>query len=361
MFLNFLASVYFKFARIGHRRYLRKHNFIYLDEASQEIAAAHQEVADVMAKFSQDDFDGFEKAYLLLRQNDEILTYGQLKSGLILRRLGDIFYEYDMKAAQERFQALEEWWQKDKTAFASGIYAYCLYQRGWSKRGGGYSDDVTSGGLLGFTDYLKKMRQVLDDCDENTENSFIWNYVNYRYYMENCNSIDELNFYFDKFIHLDPDNLYYYQQHSFRLSPRWYGNSMQDVEDFARYALSQTKDRFGAGVYAVIYALQASLDQNEFEDSFCDIHLVDQGFEDLYARFGGQTCVNYHIYTLYWGEAYQPISALIQNRLSTIICDAWSDCGPDVGRDFANSAITYVGKRKFPASDIGKDDGENAS
>ncbi|UXM96519.1 hypothetical protein N5853_14460 (plasmid) [Bartonella sp. HY329] len=340
----FAYQIYFKFAK---RRYLKKRNFTYIQSLFDETPIVKQEIYDLLLKFSNNDFDGFEADYDAMRQNDEYLSGGQLKSSLVLDALVTIINDYDMKAAQERLAALNDWWQKDKTAFSCGLYAYYLYQRGWSKRGGGYISDVSEGGMQGYSDYLVKASDVLNDCHETTDNCLIWNLANYCLHSDGGVTRDELHQYFEKCVALEPYNLAHYANHAFRLMPRWFGDSMQDVEDFARIAVERTKDKFGAGAYAAIYYLQSTIAENPFDESFCDLDLLDQGFEDLYARFGGQTCVNYHLMVLNWAMAHKRALPLVENRLTTIVTNAW--CDEDMGdnTEYANLSVTMIGLKLF--------------
>lgn len=343
MLQNLFLKIYMPIFRFKNRRYLKKRNFNYIVDRFEEYGAAGLEVKKVTDHFLQNHFDAFRQGFEQLRRNDQLLANGFLKSGLVFDGLENIFKDCSFDEALQKISLLENWWQKDKSSFSGGLYALCLYHTGWIARGGGYIQDVGKTGLTSYQDCLTKMWDVLNESDIGAENCLLWNLAHYKLYSDGGAGVEYLNELFCKLIALDPDNLTHYIDHGFRLLPRWFGSSMQDVDDFARQAIETTKEKFGLGVYAMIYSFHFRLADNPVKETCCDFDLLNQAFDDLYQRFGGQAMVNYNIALLDWAEEYDKAYPLVNSRLTAIVPAVWNPYDVVNGLLIADLKICHIG------------------
>lgn len=341
MFGWFNDLLYHLFYKRRELRLLKERNITVAHDLSEQFGDGYLEVQQVLDCFFNNDFDGFERGFQQLRQNDELLSGGILKSSLVFRAFPVAYSEekISLKDALKTLPPLQTWWQQQMTPFAGGLYALVLYHVGWLARGDGYADEVDLEDFDTYVEIGTQIGDVLEQTAHGNEDCLIWHFANYFYCSEELCDRKELDDLFAKVIALDPKNLIFYASHGFKILPRWHGESMHDLEVFARQSIEKTKDIFGLGAYAMIYYGQVRVADNPVEESFCDLTLLNRGFGDLYQRFGGQITVNYHLATLDWAKDFETAKHIIDTRLTKITPYVWDRIDPEFGEEDARSTI----------------------
>ncbi len=133
---------------------------------------------------------------------------------------------------------------------------------------------------------------------------------------------------FEQAWQLDPYNLALCERHGVFLLPRWFGRDARNLETFARQAAARTEDRFGMGAYAFIYSFHPLIGSHDAEDTLCDAELLRRGFEDLIARFDGQSLLNRYAPTMDWTGAHETVYRLFHEKIHVITRDIWSGDTP---------------------------------
>ncbi|UXN04908.1 hypothetical protein [Bartonella sp. HY406] len=340
---GFWEVLYNLFCKRSDQRYLNSKNFAVHHSLADEYGSHYQDVKKLFDCIFENRLDDFEQGYTILRKKDQLLQGGVLKSGLVWQRLGIEFGRYPLEQLQQGLAAIGKWAEEKQSAFGFGLYAYCLHHAAWTEGGDHYADEASEEEIDGYFRNIVQMETALTRDVEGKDDCLIWNLANYNYHSDGICDVKTLNKLFKKLIALDPDNLNNYCLHAFKLLPRWHGNSMRDMDNFARQAIEKTKDRFGNGVYSLIYHYQFRLADHEVEDSFCDLELLNQGFDDLYNRFGGQMIVNRQIATLDWAQDYRRAKEIIDTRLTAMTPLAWMSEDSDEGLEFARDTIAFIG------------------
>jgi hypothetical protein len=142
-------------------------------------------------------------------------------------------------------------------------HATVLLRHAWSIRGSGYSNTVSPIQMSLFHDGLEKTLAFLNQHETIASIDPHWHTQTATVLGGLGRHWSELESILDKGIEVEPSYYQLYFSTMYFLLPKW-GGSAKELDKFADYAVSKTKDQEGMGLYARIYW---SASQYQFEDS----------------------------------------------------------------------------------------------
>ncbi|GGF65945.1 hypothetical protein GCM10007301_27050 [Azorhizobium oxalatiphilum] len=310
-----------------NQRLMRKYNFGILP-ISEELGA-HAEVAGrVSALGDAGHIYEIEPLYEEARRADIVLPGAFLLHEMLLQRLMPANLQ-DRNSVAGKLAPFRAAWEGHPTPFTAALYALTLHEAAYAARGTDLPDTVSDQQWADMQRHLTMARQVLDATPDTTGTCQLWHRANYDLALEEGLDFNAYQARFEAAWALDRFNLQLCENHAIRVMPRWMGRDAHDVESFARRAMAMTETRYGAGAYAMIYHGQCEMGHHELEDSLCEPALAQQGFEDLIARYGGQSLYNRHAGFSDWVGDHATVNRLFSGPLRTIVPQIWSGADDD--------------------------------
>lgn len=243
-------------------------------------------------------------------------------------------------AGQERHLApFRDAFARAPSPLMAGLHAEALLDCADAARGAGTVDETSAEQWAGYAEHRGQARLALDACPDHRGDCPVWRRADYRLALDEAPSREAFDQAFERAWALDRNNLNLCADHGILMLPRWVGEGPNDLEVFARRAVSLTEARFGSGAYAFIYSVQAGIGHHEPTDTLCDPALVVRGFEDLIERFPtSQSVLNRYAMTLDWLEDYAAVYP-IQRRIRTINPNIWGWSSDEVEEEGVREAL----------------------
>ena len=170
-----------------------------------------------------------------------------------------------------------------KSVAAAVVEAQYWITYAWYARGEGLASTVTPEGWQLFRGRLDIARSVLDGSKDYAAISPLW----YDKYLEVANAQgwprEDIQALFEEAVDKEPNYHGHYFSMTRYLQPRWNGDFVQ-IENFANWAVENSKDSEDKSLYARIYwYLNESepVDFELFQDSFASWENMRAGFHDL--------------------------------------------------------------------------------
>lgn len=236
------------------------------------------------------DFAALEKQYALLKRPGRIEANGVSPLGWFDRGIDMVIAATvkDDEAYLRELEALTLEWARDnpKSALAHILHAAVLVEHGWSYRGGGYAKEVPPEAWKDFHDYLRRAVSYLEaHADVALADSGA-----HRLLLKIGRGLDwniaQLDAIRREGLKRNPDDIDLYFAMVEGLLPKW-GGTPKQLDDYIRQATAETRDRFGTGMYARLYATAADryFKHSLFESSHADWDTMKQAYEDMFARY----------------------------------------------------------------------------
>lgn|GEM_PF-1613506 len=155
-------------------------------------------------------------------------------------------------------------------------------------------------------------------------------------------TLDDLNAAFQQVFVLDKTNLQLLREHGQELLPRWRGEDASTLDEFARWAVDQTKDIYARGAYAYIYGNLANIGEMDVGDTLINVDLLNAGYLDLIDRFPCVRLQNEHANAMSWADAEHQVLAAFNKGLRVIDYRAWGGDDEREGLQYALNAYTFA-------------------
>lgn len=321
----------------GRKRLMKEHGYAILP--LREEPPGFRDERDRIALWqSQDCLERFEPLYAAAAREDAMLCNG-LK--LYLFQWNTLFDDFgdDGDDCDRRCAPFAAWWERTHSPLSAAAYAKALHHTAFAYRGGGTVDETSETQWAGFNARLEQGREILAASAEHAGDLLPWHWPHYDLAQHQGGSFEEFHASFMRAWSLDTSNWTLCRSHGVRLLPRWYGEDARDLEHFARHAASLTQDRFGAGMYALIYERGYHIGAHEIGDTVCDIELFKRGFEDLVERYPCQSLYNRWASGLYFAEQYRSCERVFKTRIKAIVPEIWS--GDDRDEQIKDALDTF--------------------
>jgi hypothetical protein len=185
-------------------------------------------------------------------------------------------------------EALTRQWtiEHPKSAFAHILYANVLISQAWSYRGGGFAKDVPPLAWKDFNaDLVRAATHLKDHADVALTDSYA--HVTLLRIGKGLGwEPAQLQAIAQDGIKRNPQDISLYFEVVGTLVPKWGGDS-KTLDKYIRQVTESTRDIYGSGMYARLYAYAAELDYGYalFDDSAADWSTMKQAYEDMHARY----------------------------------------------------------------------------
>jgi len=327
------------------RRFLQPDRDALMAKRRFRIASSWDELGEHEATVRQVDailqsgqIEKFEPLFRAVHGADQSLPSGCAVHEALIRRL--FRTPSASPAEQEQYLApFRAAFERAPSPFIAGLLGTALASCSDESRGADVADETSEEQWNAYFGRRAQARAVLDACPDVAGDCPIWRRADYDLALDEAQSRGAYDAAFERAWALDRHNLNLCASHGIMLLPRWVGEGPQDLEVFARRAVSLTEARFGAGAYAFIHSVQAGVGSHEASDTLCDPDLLVHGFEDLTARFPtSQSVLNRYAMTMHWiGD--QAAVYRVQKRIDTITPNIWGWSCDDEEAEGLNEAL----------------------
>ena len=279
-------------------------------------------IAQIAGWLAAGTLEPFEALYADAERADLMLGNAQKMHVFLWHRLLDGIDAADGPTSDWLAEPLERWFASTRTPLAAATYAKALYHAAFAYRGGGFAGEVREEQWAQYNKRLELGRDVLSATAKAGADSLPWLWAHYDYGLQDTATLDEFNARFGAAWGRDMSNAAICVTHGMRLLPRWLGKDQRDLEAFARHATCMTQDRFGDGMYALIYGEGYHIGSHEIGDTLCDRERLRRGYEDLAERFAGQSLLNRWAAAMYFSRDYAACASAFR-RMTAIVPELW--------------------------------------
>lgn len=298
---------------------------LYLVDLHDELPSLIPQRDAMRAAWRKGDFEAYEQAFEAARASGVIADNGKPLYLLVKDWFLEPFMALPDDAAaapqhEDMLKPFRDFFHRSPSPFSAATYADALRVTAFVRRGTGWGRDVRSEQWQGYEALLKEVDDVLDSHAD--PENFSWRISDYRR-SANEGDFETFKARFERAWLLDRYNIDLCRSHARMIMPRWLGRDARDLEDFARRAAEQTKDRFGLGFYALIQQANTDVGDHDLADTLCDPDLVKQGFEDLLARFPAPSVMNLYADTLEWMGDTEALADLLETRFRVMVPQIW--------------------------------------
>lgn len=315
---NAKRAAQFRAGRERLRKTYKLATLSYHDEP-QEGRAANAQIAGWLA---EGRLEPFEALYAQSERADIMLANATKLHVFQWRRLLAAFDDADGPACDRLTPPFKHWFETTRTPLAAASYASALHDAAYAHRGSRSADEVREDQWARYNARLELGRDALAATAAAGRTSLPWLWAQYDYALQDAGSLDEFNARFRDAWSRDMSNVLICLSHGVRLLPRWLGHDARDLEAFARHATGMTHDRFGEGLYALIYGHGYHIGGHPIGDTLCDRDRLRRGYEDLAARFPSQSILNRFAAGMYFSRDY-PTCAAVFRGMSAIVPELW--------------------------------------
>ena len=290
-----------------------------LRDEPPECAAAN---ADMARWTAAGTLEPFEALYLESERADRMLANALKMHVFLWQRLFDAFAHADGPEADRLAAPFRRWFEARRSPIAAAAYATALHRTAFAYRGGRFADDVCEEQWAEYNKRLEIGRDALAATQVAGRTCQPWLWASYDYGRQDVSSLDEFNARFREAWSRDMSNTSLCVSHGIRLLPRWYGHDERDLEAFARHATGMTQDRFGDGMYALIYGYGYHIGAHKIGDTACDRERLKRGYEDLAERFPAQSILNRYAAGMYFSGDTKACAGAFR-RMRSIVPELW--------------------------------------
>ena len=307
--------------RAGRESLQKKYKFAtlaYHDEPNENLAAN----AQIAGWLKEGRLEPFEALYAQSERADIMLANATKLHIFQWRQLFEAFDEADGPTCDTLTEPFKRWFEATRTPLAAASYASALYDAAFAYRGGRCADEVREEQWARYNERLEAGRDALAATEPAGRQSLPWLWAHYDYGLQDAGNLDEFNARFREAWSRDMSNFLICTSHGVRLLPRWLGHDARDLEGFARHAAGMTHDRFGEGMYALIYGQGYHIGSHPIGDTLCDKDRLKRGYEDLCARYPSQSMLNRFAAGMYFARDYSTCAAVFRG-MNAIVPDLW--------------------------------------
>jgi hypothetical protein len=299
-------------------------------EAPTEMQQRAEILAAAERGFRDGDFEKLESVSSSYRDEKSRTASGLWKltvfyagvenaiEGIVMEQGGDEAYE----PLLERIAKWTRTYPESPTAHIA--YAMALSERAWDHRGTGYASSVSEEQWVLFRQYIAAAREHLEKhkaiaaSDPRYYQEMIeiardqqWDRTRFDALLEEAIGREPVFYqtYFSAFIYL---------------LPQWHGN-LEDIEDFAQYAVRKTQHLEGQGMYARIYwyASQTQFKNDVFNNSLADWSQMKAGFEDIISRYPDAWNLNNYARFACMARDKPKTAELLERIGTSVVKEAW--------------------------------------
>ena len=293
-----------------------------MEERAEIQAAAEQ-------GFRSDDFETLEKTSSAYRKKRTRTASGLWKLTIFyagVEKAMTVFpweQETDFDSLEKKTRA---WVAKYPESPAAHIaHSMVLVKRAWHHRGSGDASSVTPEGWIEFHKYVGAARTYLEKHKDIASGDPRW----YEQMLLIARAENWPRAEFDKLLDeaLDREPVFYQTYFSALqyLLPKWHGG-VEEIEDFARYAVDKSSRLEGQGMYARIYwyASQTEFENDLFNNSLVEWPRMKAGFEDVVSRYPDAWNLNNYARFACLARDKATTAELMRRIGSSVVSEAWN-------------------------------------
>jgi hypothetical protein len=301
-----------------------------LCDAATEVEQRTEILAAAERGFLSGNVDALERASSVYRQEKARTASGLWKLTVFYAGVEKAIEDTAIKqGGVDVYDSLEErtktWVEKYPDSPTGHIaHSMVLVQRAWAHRGSGYASSVSENSWRKFRQFIAEARENLEMHKDIASGDPKW----YEEMLVIARAEDWDRAKFDKLMNeaLDREPVFYQTYFSALqyLLPKWHGG-IEEIEDFAQYAVRKTSHLEGQSMYARIYwyASQTEFKNDVFNNSLADWPQMKAGFEDVISRYpDGWNLNNYARFACMARD--KPKTAELMKRIGTsVVNEAW--------------------------------------
>ncbi len=239
---------------------------------------------------------------------------------------------FDWKQTDEAYwrrwdRTITKWINANPNSYTAHLaYARMLLNRGWSHRGGGFSNSVTPDKWALFNEYTERARSHLETSKKIAAKDPNWYALMITVGYRQSWPETRIASLFQEGLERNP----YYQQIYFAsldyFAPKW-GGSAEKIEEFARSAVNRTQAQEGLGMYARLYwyASQTQYGDKLFTNSKVDWPMMKRGMDDVLGKYPDQWNINNFAKLACVKEDPIKTANLLDRIVGKPILEAWSN------------------------------------
>ena len=305
-----------------------------LGDAATELEQRAEIMAAAKRSFLLNDFDDLERLAASCRREKSRTGSGVWKLSVFYDGISDVFLDIlkeqrDLAAYDRVEERTRNWIEKYPESPTGHIaHSMVLAERAWAHRGRGPAYTVSDAAAALFRQHIAATRAYLEKHKDVASVDPAW-------YKEMIGIARDQNWDRAKFNALleealDREPLFYqnYVEAFIYLMPRWHGD-LEQIEDFAQYAVRKTRDLEGQGMYARIYwhASQIEFKNDLFNNSLADWPQMKAGFEDVISRYPDAWNLNNYARFACMARDKPKTAELLARIGPSVISEAWSPIG----------------------------------
>jgi hypothetical protein len=305
-----------------------------LCHAATELEQRAEIKAAAKRSFLLNDFDDLERLAASYRREKSRTASGVWKLSVFYDGINDVFIDILKEqrdvAAYDRVEERTRNWVEKYPESPTGHIAHSmvLAERAWAHRGRGAADTVSDAAWALFRQHIAATRAYLEKHKDVASVDPAW-------YGEMIAIARDQNWdraKFDALLEeaLDREPLFYqnYFTAVTHLMPRWHGD-LQQIEDFAQYAVRKTRHLEGQGMYARIYwyASQMEFKNEIFTNSLADWPQMKAGFDDVISRYPDAWNLNNYARFACMARDKPKAVELLARIGTSVVSEAWVPIG----------------------------------
>ena len=180
----------------------------------------------------------------------------------------------------------EAWFKRQPNCpFAAATFGMVTGVTGYTYRGTGFNDTVTDLGWKRFHEYAERACKIMGDAQNQHADHWYWAKTLFSFSYIDSPPLEAVLHRFEDCQSKLPLSPSLYETIAFKFLPRWYGD-FEMLESFISHCADSTKDEYGDGLYARIYAF--IVEQEDWDDLHINPDRFRQGAKDWLTHFPSQ-------------------------------------------------------------------------
>lgn len=171
-------------------------------------------------------------------------------------------------------------------------------------------------------DHLNQALEILAEPADEGAGNYIWEMAFYEVSLNQNKDAESYLAKHERLWALDRDNPFLLRSAGNFLLPRWYG-SHEELDAFARHAITFTHETLGLGAYAFVYSEHGNISYNDVSGSGVDLDLLRRATYDLVEHFPGNGMLNRAVRIANWADLHDVVLDIFARPLQEIHPPYW--------------------------------------
>ena len=168
----------------------------------------------------------------------------------------------------------------------ASLLAFVHIRLGWSWRGDGMAQDISSKAEQKFIDHFDRAERLLEPFDAILLNAPSVAAARYHLFAAHPDAEELIEDWFYDYVDLTPDSISAFYAHGFQMLPQWFGADEGALDRAGLHAVAATRDRLGAAAYPALWLAAYDGICTDGVLDHLDVGLFYEGLDDLLAHSG---------------------------------------------------------------------------